>query len=168
MALSSRTKEFILITLDEYSSLIASKSSTQAHSLDIVSEKISSDSGAKSCPKEISQKTIETQENFPSASHCAQLNLNSRFRKKAASTESDVKQGERATTAVKSDNVILDLLSCGLSGGKVERARQILRKMTDSENVSIDNSSGRIFLHDRDTGVAVLDFLSDVQAPTKN
>ena len=62
---------------------------------------------------------------------------------------------------------MLDLLSCGLSGGKVERARQILRKISNSEHVSINNIYGRICLHVTDTGLAVLDFLSDIQVPTK-
>ena len=68
---------------------------------------------------------------------------------------------------MKSENVILDLLSCGLSGGKVERAPQILTKISNSEQVPINNISGRICLHDTDTGLAVLDFLSDIQLPTK-
>ena len=58
-------------------------------------------------------------------------------------------------------------MSYGLSGRKVERARQILRKISNSEHVSINNISGRICLHDTETGLVVLDFLSDIQTPTK-
>ena len=79
----------------------------------------------------------------------------------------DVKQADDAAKALESENVISDLLSCGLSGGEVERARQTLRKMSTSELVSINNNRGRIYLHDRDTGTIVLDFLSDIQTPTK-
>ena len=167
MVLNSRTKEFILITLDEYSSLNATKHSDQHKCLE--SDSSIFPTGTKqTCPEQFTtQVSSETRESFPSASECAQLNLKERFRKKKESKESDVKRGEIATAAVRSDNVILDLLSCGLSGGKVERARQILRKITNSGNVSVDNNSGRIFLHDRDTGVTVIDFLSDVQTPTK-
>ena len=167
MVLNSRTKEFILITLDEYSSLNETKHSDQPKCLESGSSILPT--GTKqTCPEQITtQVSSETRESFPSASECAQLNLKERFRKKKESKESDVKRGEIATAAVRSDNVILDLLSCGLSGGKVERARQILRKITNSGNVSVDINSGRIFLHDGDTGVTVLDFLSDVQTPTK-
>ena len=80
---------------------------------------------------------------------------------------SDARRTEDAATAVKTENGILDLLSCGLSGGKVERARQILRKLSNSEHVSINNFSTKIYLHETDTGLAVLDFLSDIQIPTK-
>lgn len=162
MVLNSRTKDFILITLDEYELLNASKNPSQPKGSESDNTNLPSHT-----EEETKQNTWETRERFPSLSECAQLNLKERFRKNRESKESDTKKGEKVTAAVKSDNVILDLLSCGLSGGKVERARQILRKMINSENVSIDNHSGRIFLHDRDTGVAVLDFLSDVQTPTK-
>ena len=166
MVLNSRTKEFILITLDEYSSLNANKNAIQTKSLKSDNTIVPSHTDG-TCPQETMQNILEAREKFASSSECAQLNLKERFRKKTEEKESDVKTAEIASTAVKSDNVILDLLSCGLSGGKVERARQILRKMTNSDHVSIDNNSGRIFLHNRDTGVAILDFLSDVQTPTK-
>ena len=52
--------------------------------------------------------------------------------------------------------------SVGFSGGKVERSRQIFRKINGTENVSIDKSS------DRDTGVSVFDFLYYLQTITKN
>ena len=93
--------------------------------------------------------------------------LKTSFGKATSSTLSDAKRSEDAATAVKSRNIILDLLSCGLSGGKVERAQQILRKISNSEHVSINIVSGRICLHDTDTGLAVLGFLSDIQIPTK-
>ena len=60
------------------------------------------------------------------------------------------------------------LLSVGFSGGKVERSRQMFRKINDTENFSIDKSSERFLLHDRDTGVSVFDFLYYLQTTTKN
>ena len=66
-----------------------------------------------------------------------------------------------------SADVILELLACGLSAGKVERARQILRKIQISDSVTIDSNSGRLHLYDRDTGLTVFAFLSDLQVPTK-
>ena len=89
-----------------------------------------------------------------------------RFRKATTSTVSDAKRTEDAATDEVKD-VILDLLSCELSAGKVERAQQILRKISLCEHVSINNNPGRVYLHDTDTGLAVLDFISHIQIPTK-
>ena len=97
---------------------------------------------------------------FPPAPECAQWNLNARLRKRPqTSSKSDMKKIEAASQSSKSENITIELLSVGLSGGKVERPRQILRKINGAENVSIDKSSGRILLHDRNTGVSIFDFL---------
>ena len=164
MPSSGRTKEFILITLDEYSSLAAGKISNDNHTF--VNPNDTRSWSPEICAKSNLENSIDTPHDFPRESECAQMNLKTRFGKVTTSTLSDAKRTEDAATAVKSENVILDL-SCGLSGGKVERARQILRKISNSEHVSINNISGRICLHDTDTGLAVLDFLSDIQIPTK-
>ena len=66
-----------------------------------------------------------------------------------------------------SADAILELLACGLSTGKVERARQILRKIQVSDSVTIDSNSGRLHLYDRDTGLTNFAFMSDLQVPTK-
>ena len=89
-------------------------------------------------------------------------------RSQPATNLSAFKKTEPASQSSKSENVIFELLSVGLNGGKVERSRQILRKINDTENVSIDKSSGRILLHDRDTGVSVFDFRYYLQTTTKN
>ena len=89
-------------------------------------------------------------------------------RSQPATNLSDFKKTEAASQSSKSENVIIELLSVGLSGGKIERSRQILRIINDTENVSIDKSSGRILLHDRDTGMSVIDFLYYLQTATKN
>ena len=89
------------------------------------------------------------------------------FGKATTSTLSDAKRIEDAATAAKSGNVMLDLLSCGLSGGKVQRAPQIFGKISNKEHISINNIYGRICLNDTDTGLAVLDFFSDIQKPAK-
>ena len=165
MPSSGRTKEFILITLDEYSSLVAGKISIDNHAF--VTPNDTRSRTPEFCAKSNLENLIDTPSDFPRASECAQMNLKTRFGKATTSTLSDAKRTEGSATAVKSENVILDLLSCGLSGGKVERARQILRKISNNEHVSINNISGRICLHETDTGLAVLDFLSDIQTPTK-
>ena len=164
MPSSGRTKEFILTTLDDNSSLAAGKISNDKHTF--VNPNDIRSRSPEICAKSNLENSIDTPRDFPRASECAQMNLKTRFGK-ATSTLSDAKRTEDAATAVKSQNVILDLLSCGLSGGKVERARQILRRISNIEHVSINIISGRICLHDTDTGLANLDFLSDIQIPTK-
>ena len=165
MVLNSRAKDFILITAEEYSALSSlrkSESAERAATTDLKENENTSIS-------ELANKGKVSLQ-FPSASECAQWNLHSRYKKRSqpATTLSDFKKTEAASQSSKSENVIIELLSVGLSGGKVERSRQILRKINDTENVSIDKSSGRILLHDRDTGVSVFDFLYYLQTTTKN
>ena len=81
---------------------------------------------AEKCAKDNLENSIDTPQDFPRASECAQMNLKTRFGKATKSTVFDAKRTEDAVTAVKSEIVILDLLSCGLSGGKVGRAWKIL------------------------------------------
>ena len=165
MASSSRTKEFIFITLDEYSSLVAGKISNDNHTS--VNPNDTKSRIPEICAKSNLENSIHTPHDFPRASECAQMFLKTRFGKATTSFLSDAKRTEDAATAVKSENVTLDLLFCGLDGGKVERARQILRKISNIEHVSINNISGKICLHDTDTGLAVLDFVFDIQIPLK-
>ena len=53
------------------------------------------------------------------------------------------------------------------SGGKVERSRQILQKIDQTKDVSIDSNSGRLLMHDRDVNIPIFDFLNDLQVTTK-
>ena len=157
-------KNFILMALDEYSSLVAGKISNDNHTF--VNLNDTRRRSPENCAKSILGNSIDTPRDFPRASEFAQRILKTWFCKATTCTLSDAKRTEDAATAVKSENNIFDLLSCGLSGGKVERAQQILRKISNSEHVSI-YISGRICLHDTDTGLAVLNFVSDIQIPTK-
>ena len=166
MPSSGRTKEFILITRDECSSLAAGKISNDNHTF--VNPNDTRSRSPENCAESNIENSIDTPREFPRASECAQMNLRTRFGKATTSTLSDAKRTQDVATAVKSENVILDLLSGGLSGGKLQRAQQILRKISNSEHVSINNISGRICLYDTDTELAVLDFLSDIQISTKN
>ena len=166
MVLHSRAKEFILITAEEYSTLLSLRKTEQSDTAQPVNFAASSEAleSTKQPILESGKASLE----FPSASECAQWNLNSGFRKRPQTLSiSDVKKVEAASQSSKSENVIIELLSVGLSGGKVERSRQILRKINEAENVSIDKSSGRILLHDRDTGVSIFDFLYYLQTTTK-
>ena len=99
---------------------------------------------------------------------CAQLNLNSRLAQtqKLKDATLDDTIAHTTKTIAKTDKTVLDLLSSGLLGGEVERARQILQKF-DPCNVSIDRDSSRLLLHDRDLGLTVFDILNDPQT-TKN
>ena len=133
MPSSGRTKEFILITLDEYSSLVAGKISKDNHTF--VNPNDTRSRSPEICAKSNLENSIDTPRDIPRASECAQMNLKTRFGKATTSTLSDAKRTEDAATAVTSENVILDILSCGLIGRKGERARQILRKISNSEPV---------------------------------
>ena len=106
---------------------------------------------------------------FDEGKLCAQLNLNSRLaqtQKRKDATLDTI--ADRTKTIAKTDKIVQDLLSSGLSGGKVERARQILQKNDQCNVVSIDRDSSRLLLHDRDLGLTVFDFLNDLQTTTKN
>ena len=99
-----------------------------------------------------------------------QLNVNSRLTQAQSRKDGtpDDTLTDRTKTIAKTDKIVLDFLSSGLSGGKVERARQILQKVDQCSVVSIDGNSGRLMLHDRDLGLTVFDILNDLQTTTKN
>ena len=157
MVLHSRAKEFLLITAEDYSSLLSLRKTEQSNPALPVNFAASSE--ALESTKRPMLESGKTSLEFRSASECAQWNLNSRFRKRPQTSNIfDVKKVEAASQSSKSENLILELLSVGLSGGKVERSRQILQKINEAENVSIDESSGRILLHDQDTGVSIFGF----------
>ena len=107
---------------------------------------------------------------FDNEKLCTQLNLNSRLKRAQIRNEisSDDALADRAKTLAKTDRIVLDLLSSGLSGGKIERARQILQKVDECNVISIDRNSSRRILHGRDLGLMVFDFLNDLQTTAKN
>ena len=82
------------------------------------------------------QTTAITAEDIPTVTECEQRNLHNKFCNKTTVSTSGtvVKHADDAAKAVKSENVPLDLLFCGLSGCKKDRARQILRKVNTSEH----------------------------------
>ena len=99
-----------------------------------------------------------------------QLNLNCRLKLAQIRKEitSDDASADRAKTLAKTDQIVLDLLSSGLSDAKVERAGPILQKVNECNVISIDCNSSRLMLHGRDLGLTVFDFLNDLQTTTKN
>ena len=166
-----------MITFDEYNSLLQAKS--VAHKLaneepnkrqnDQILSICESNEASPSPlpPAESIAVRSETSKQFPNASICSQLNLNSRYQNKTNRQTSNDSVAASLTKDPKSDSVILEILSSGLTGGKIERSRQILYQIEKSENVRIDKSSGRVLLHDRDAGVGIFDLLASLQATTK-
>ena len=191
MSSSSSVKEFVLITRDEYTSLLATKqhiqnnfptASPHNHCTSLVQQQQSSPTHlTPSQNGSILDFDLKTNENIAAGTSAAvaQLNLQTRFeanRKKRAESKdtppfSFSSSNEHNDGADRGRNnsadAILELLACGLSAGKVERARQILRKIQVSDSVTIDSNSGRLHLYDRDTGLKIFAFLSDFQVPTK-
>ena len=128
--------------------------------------------GTKS--EDIRNSQIDTQDKNNSETDdkklCTQLNLNSRLKQAQSRKDAtpDDTLADRTKNIAKTDKIVLDLFSSGLSGGKVERARQILQQVDQCSVLSIDGNSGRLLLHDRDLGLTVFDFLNDLQTTTKN
>ena len=91
MVLHSSAKEFILITAEEYSTLLSLRKTEQSDTAQPVNFAASSE--ALESTKQPILKSGKASLEFPSASECAQWNLNSRFRKRPkTSSISDVKK----------------------------------------------------------------------------
>ena len=95
----------------------------------------------------------------------AQLNLNSRYPTETELTKSSEKVNESRQKP--SDQVLSNLLESGVTGGKVERSRQILKKIEDCERTTIDDTNHTILLDQQDTGISIVEFLSALQVNTK-
>ena len=66
-----------------------------------------------------------------------------------------------------SDQVLSNVLESGVTGGKVERSRQILKKVADCERTAIDDTNHTIILDQKNTEISVVEFLSALQVNTK-
>ena len=191
MSSSSSVKEFVLITRDEYTSLLATKQHIQNNFLTasphnqctslVQQQQFSPTHLTPSKNGSILDFDLKTNKNIAAGTSAAvaELNLQTRFeankKKRAESKDTppfsfsssnehnDGADGGRNNSA----DVIFELLACRLSAGKMERARQILRKIQFSDSVTIDSNSGRLHLYDRDTGLTIFALLSDLQVPTK-
>ena len=162
--------EEFLISLDEFTCLLSSKIPVHNEQPPMESKSTNLDitiqDNLNACGAVQNGNTSQ----FDEGKLCAQLNLNSRLahtQKRNDATLDDT-IADRTKTIAETDKIVLDLLSSGLSGGKVERARQILQKIDQCKIVSIDRDSSRLLLHDRDLGLTVFDFLNDLQTTTKN
>ena len=124
-------KEFVLITLDAYTCLLSLKNPVHNEQPPMESKStsvgVTIQDNLKACDAVQNGNTSQ----FDEGKLCAQLNLNSRLaqaqRRKDATFDDTIT--DRTKTIAKMDKIVLDLLSSGLSGGDVERARQILQKI---------------------------------------
>ena len=95
----------------------------------------------------------------------AQINLNSRFQEKKKTI--DTKTSERFSTDYQLDNtpdrVLSSLLQSGITDGKIERSRQLLKAIQQSERVCIAENTQSIFLDQQDTRISVTDVLTGLQ-----
>ena len=154
--------------LDDYMSLISSK-----YQLNLEKTSLSTSQDTTRSVDTLDFQTdlpYKSNSEFDNEKLCTQLNLTSRLKRAQMRREiiSDDALADRAKTIAKQDRIVLDLLSSGLSGGKVERARQILEKVNECNVISIDSNSSLLMLHGRDLGLTVFVFLNDLQATTKN
>ena len=95
----------------------------------------------------------------------AQLNLNSRYPTETELLKSSEKVNESRQKP--SDQVLSNVLESGVTGGKVERSRQILKKIEDCERTTIDDTNHTILLDQQDTGISIVEFWSALQVNTK-
>ena len=77
----------------------------------------------------------EVEQAIPEQTVVAQLNLNSRFLGQKKENRLEKNQFHQNSS---SDQVLSNLLESGLTGGKVERSRQILKKIADCERTALD------------------------------
>lgn len=169
MVANGSLRDLILITHDEYISLKKQEKKFDAREKQkqqILSklEEFPTSLFQPSIPED--QRVYPRGENLtPDQSLVAQLNLNSRFagEKKSDSISDPTNQAYKNP----SDQVLSNLLESGLTGGKVERSRQILKKIEDCDRTTIDETGQTISLDQQDTGISVVDFLSALQVNTK-
>ena len=137
----------MLSLLDQYLSLLSLKTNKS----EIVKSDMANLSDTFSPPKMTAEDNTTT---FPQLQTdpdiiFAQMYLKSRLHAPSKrSTPSEEDLTDKAKSVSKTDKLVLDLLSSGHSGGKVERSRHVLQKIDQSNDVSIDSISGRLLLHD--------------------
>ena len=161
MESNSSLRDLILITHEEYISLKRQEKTPDAREKQKqhLLSKFAEATQTNFEPIEENQfKTINTAKELPEDSLVAQLNLNSRYHSGDSSTSNTVETKQSYKNP--SDQVLSNLLQSGVTGGKVERSRQILKKIEDCERTTIDETNQTINLDQQDTGVSVVEFLS--------
>ena len=116
----------------------------------------------------IDKRTSCEQQGTNAEKNCMQINSNWRLKgppKRSAPAVDDL--SNKAKSLAKTDRIVVNLLSSGLSVGKVERPSQILQKIDQTKDVLIDSNAGRILMHDEDVNKPGFDFLNDLHVTTK-
>ena len=138
MVSNGSLRDLVLITHDEYISL-----KKQEKKLDgPEKQKHQILSNVVEFPATIDQSSVEekkvseVEQAIPEQTVVAQLNLNSRFL--GHKKEENRLEKNQFHQKSSSDQVLSNLLESGLTGGKVERSRQILKKIADCERTALD------------------------------
>ena len=166
MTASSSLRDLILITHEEYISLKQQAKNPDAREKQ--KQQILSNMGRDTGYLRQEDNYMEVSEPLQRSSEdalVAQLNLNSRY-----PTEKEInKSSEKVNEARQKpcEQVLSNLLESGVTGGKVERSRQILKKIEDCERTTIDDTNHTIILDQQDTEISVVEFLSALQVNTK-
>ena len=167
MVSNSSLHDLILITHEEYISLKRQEKTPDAREKQkqqLLSKFEVTESKVEPVEEE-HFKTFNTAKELPEDTLVAQLNLNSRYQSEdlGSSNNTETKQSYKNS----SDQVLSNLLESGVTGGKVERSRQILKKIEDCDRTTIDETNQTINLDQQDTGVSVVEFLTALQVNTK-
>ena len=167
MVSNSSLRDLILITHEEYISLKRHEKTPDAREKQkqqLLSKFEVTESKVEPVEEE-HFKTFNTAKELPEDTLVAQLNLNSRYQSEdlGSSNNTETKQSYKNS----SDQVLSNLLESGRTGGKVERSRQILKKIEDCDRTTIDETNQTIYLDQQDTGVSVVEFLTALQVNTK-
>ena len=168
MVSNSSLRDLILITHEEYISLKKQEKTPDAcekQKQQLLSKFGATQSNVEPVENEEHFKIFNTAKELPEDTLVAQLNLNSRYQSGDLRNlnNTETKQSYKNS----SDQVLSNLLESGVTGGKVERSRQILKKIEDCDRTTIDETSQTVILDQQDTGVGVVEFLTALQVNTK-
>lgn len=168
-------KEFVLITQDEYS-FLKYQGQKEVKTLDNREKQKRTflsqfTPNPEEPPLHSAADTKDESQTFDKEQALlAQINLNSRFQEKKKQAI-DTKTTERTDGDYQLNNtpdrILASLLQSGITGGKIERSRQILKAIHQSERVGIDDNTQSIFLDQQDTRIGITDFLTALQVNTK-
>ena len=154
----SAADEFILISVDTYKQLTTAA--------------ISQPSGEESTKQAILQnKNLGESETLAQLSIASALNSKSVDLPESGREDEKKKSSQEASqlTTEQVECVIDELTKSGLSGGKIERSKTIIKLLNESTLISIDGNTGK--LHGNFDGSAstsdLIEFLINLQLPTK-
>lgn len=167
MTAISSLRDLILITHEEYISLKqqAKKPDAREKQKQQILSNASQDHNIVRADGETDSTVSERPQTLSEQGLVAQLNLNSRYPTENYLTKSS--QNINVSHQKPADQVLSNLLESGVTGGKVERSRQILKKIEECERTTIDDTNQTIVLDQQDTGISLVEFLSALQVNNK-